>query len=673
MKTNSTGAGTSLAGVIAMTVAVAMVTPILMLLFLGAGSISALPCRPAGTELIRLNAGVNAPATRGVTLAQSGTPTRSGATGTRITTVPDAAATPTGDVGAQLMRMRLAAGYPTMSADQAHNAITIAQVAHDLNVSRYGLQIALAAAIAESKLVNLNGGDADSLGLFQQRPSTGWGTRAQITDPILATEAFFGRAEHTNNTGLLDLPNWENMPLTDAAAAVQRPREDLRGEYAQWERIAGAMADVLVDVLGGNLPVDHTVPGCPNPAAIGAVTLASFNILGASHTDGKAGHGLGGIESKGFATWDKRLPGALTAMERHGVTVAGLQEVQPLQGAALAKNPDWGVWPTSKEQNKVVWDKSAWRMADARLVPIPYFYGTTGMPLVKLTSTTDGTSIWVWSVHNPRPPANAARHAAVAREAAELTELNREGLPVFIMGDFNDGRDGSKASQCVLTPLMKNAFGTGNGTCAAPRSEATIDHIYGANVDFAEATVDPSTRADNISDHPLVVATTVAVPAPGGTGTGTGPFTPSLIPYVGPFDAATLNSRMQTIMRAKALPNLDPFFGTQSDRSWYRDCQKFVAILDGRPSSGFASASAAWAYFVAIGQAHPAGRADAMAPPVGAWLYYGPNHVVVYLGNNLVAGTDTWATGTAQIGPAADLSNGIWHLRYRGWAAPWGI
>jgi hypothetical protein len=98
-----------------------------------------------------------------------------------------------------------------------------------------------------------------------------------------------------------------------------------------------------------------------------------------------------------------------------------------------------------------------------------------------------------------------------------------------------------------------------------------------------------------------------------------------------------------------------------------------VAILDGRPSSGFASASAAWAHFVAIGQAHPAGRADAMAPPVGAWLYYGPNHVVVYLGNNLVAGTDTWATGTAQIGPAADLSNGIWHLRYRGWAAPWGI
>jgi endonuclease/exonuclease/phosphatase family metal-dependent hydrolase len=651
MKTSSTAAAKSLAGPVAMTVAVAMATPILMLFFVGAASISAVPCTPAGTALSGLNRGVNAPA---------------------MTTVSDAAAAPTGDAQAQLMRMRFAAGYPTISADQVRNAIAVAQVAHELNVSRYGLQIALAAAIAESKLVNLNGGDADSLGLFQQRPSAGWGTRAQITDPMLATQAFFGRAEHTNNTGLLDLPDWENMPLTDAAAAVQRPREDLRGEYAQWETIAGAMADLLQ----GELPVVNTAQDCPNAgAAIGAVRLASFNILGASHTDGETGHGLGGIESKGFPTWDKRLPGALAAIERHEVTVAGLQEVQPSQGTALAKNPDWGAWPTSKEQNKVVWDKSAWRMTSARLVPIPYFYGTTGMPLVKLTSTIDGSSIWVWSVHNPRPPANAARYAAVAREAAELSEVKEEGLPVFIVGDFNDGRDGAQASQCVLTPLMKNAFGTdtGNGMCGAPRGEAPIDHIYGANVDFADATVDASTRADKVSDHPLVVATTVAVAASSGTGTGTGPFTPSPIPYLGPFDAATLNSRMQTIMRAKGLPNVDPFFGTQSDRSWYRDCQKFVAILDGRPASGFASAGAAWAHFVATGQAHPVGSADAMAPPVGAWLYYGPNHVVVYLGNNIVAGTDTWGTGTAQIGPASDISGGIWHLPYRGWAAPWGI
>ena len=81
-----------------------------------------------------------------------------------------------------------------MTTEQARNAITIAQVARDLQIPRYGLQIAIATAIQESTLVNFTGGDRDSGGLFQQRPSQGWGSRAQITNPVLATRAFFGQA-----------------------------------------------------------------------------------------------------------------------------------------------------------------------------------------------------------------------------------------------------------------------------------------------------------------------------------------------------------------------------------------------------------------------------------------------------------------------------------------------
>ena len=51
--------------------------------------------------------------------------------------------------------------------------------------------IALATALQESKLYNLHGGDRDSLGLFQQRPSQGWGTRGEILDPVHATNAFY--------------------------------------------------------------------------------------------------------------------------------------------------------------------------------------------------------------------------------------------------------------------------------------------------------------------------------------------------------------------------------------------------------------------------------------------------------------------------------------------------
>ena len=146
------------------------------------------------------------------------------------------------------MRLRFASNYPTLTAEQARNAITIAQVARDLQVPRYGLQIAIATAIQESKLVNLTGGDRDSGGLFQQRPSTGWGSRAEVTNPVLAARAFFGKAQHTGNPGLLDIPGWQNMPLTQAAQAVQR--SGYPDAYAQWEDVAGD----ITDLLGGDLP-----------------------------------------------------------------------------------------------------------------------------------------------------------------------------------------------------------------------------------------------------------------------------------------------------------------------------------------------------------------------------------------------------------------------------------
>ena len=131
---------------------------------------------------------------------------------------------------------------------------------------------------------------------------------------------------------------------------------------------------------------------------------------------------------------------------------------------------------------------------------------------------------------------------------------------------------------------------------------------------------------------------------------------------------------MQKIMALNGSgQNLDPFFGTEPDGSWYHDCQHFVANLDGRSSSGYDSAASAWQHFLATGAAHPANSADGMSPPAGAWLYYGDNHVVVYLGNNLVAGTDTWGNGTAKIGPAADVQKWLANQGgYKGWVVPWG-
>ena len=106
--------------------------------------------------------------------------------------------------------------------------------------------IALATALQESTLRNLNWGDRDSLGLFQQRPSTGWGTPAQVTDPVYASRLFFGGPSNPNkgNTrGLLDIPGWQSMTVTQAAQAVQISAHP--DAYAKWEASAWVWLDQL--------------------------------------------------------------------------------------------------------------------------------------------------------------------------------------------------------------------------------------------------------------------------------------------------------------------------------------------------------------------------------------------------------------------------------------------
>jgi hypothetical protein len=109
---------------------------------------------------------------------------------------------------------------------------------------------------------------------------------------------------------------------------------------------------------------------------------------------------------------------------------------------------------------------------------------------------------------------------------------------------------------------------------------------------------------------------------------------------------------------------------------WHNRCQHFVAVLDGRASSGYSTALDAWQTFEAQGVAHPVTSGDGVAPPVGAWLYYrGSNpagHVVTYLGNGQIASTDVFNNGHVGVGPASAVTDGPWHLQYLGWAPPWG-
>ncbi|WP_338595430.1 M23 family metallopeptidase [Saccharopolyspora sp. SCSIO 74807] len=119
--------------------------------------------------------------------------------------------------------------------EQIGNAATIVAVGRQMGVPEEGWVVALATAIQESGLRNLDYGDRDSLGLFQQRPSQGWGSPEQIRNPTYSTTQFYRH--------LLAVPGWEQMSVNDAAQLVQRsgfPNAYGRHELAA-RQLAGAV------------------------------------------------------------------------------------------------------------------------------------------------------------------------------------------------------------------------------------------------------------------------------------------------------------------------------------------------------------------------------------------------------------------------------------------------
>ncbi|WP_446680637.1 LysM peptidoglycan-binding domain-containing protein [Agromyces hippuratus] len=133
-----------------------------------------------------------------------------------------------------------------LTEEMRGNARIIVDVGRALGVPDQGIVIALAAAAQESGLKNPEYGDRDSLGLFQQRPSQGWGTVDEVLDPVRAATAFYGGAADPNagrTRGLLDIPGWESLTVTQAAQAVQLSAHP--DHYAKWEASARAWLSEL--------------------------------------------------------------------------------------------------------------------------------------------------------------------------------------------------------------------------------------------------------------------------------------------------------------------------------------------------------------------------------------------------------------------------------------------
>jgi hypothetical protein len=161
-------------------------------------------------------------------------------------------------------RTRVGGLTVVLTDEQARNASLISAIAGRRGLPAHAATIALATALQESRLYDLRGGDRDSLGLFQQRPSQGWGTRAQVLDPVHATNAFYDALEK--------VPGWQTMAVTKAAQEVQR--SGFPTAYAVYERDARALASALTGYSGAAFWCHLPTPGdSPRPVTRSAVAL----------------------------------------------------------------------------------------------------------------------------------------------------------------------------------------------------------------------------------------------------------------------------------------------------------------------------------------------------------------------------------------------------------------
>lgn len=278
---------------------------------------------------------------------------------------------------------------------------------------------------------------------------------------------------------------------------------------------------VVVTALGVSSPLSTVddapialVDGTTNqPAGSTTFRIASFNLLGAAHTDGDR------PKRRGWANSAERLAWTRQILDSQRIDLVGFQEMHAAQAKAWVKdNPDWTTWPALKKgavtgHNSVSWRADEFRPIQARLVDIPYFKGARQrVPYVLLEHIASGQRLWLHNVHNPANIGGDHQQWRDEGFRVSIDLVNRlrqehPNVPVFMTGDMND-RQKFFCPTVGQSELVSASGGEATPTSCTPPRGMGIDWLMGtAPNKFTDYRVLRTPKIKKTSDHPLVVGT----------------------------------------------------------------------------------------------------------------------------------------------------------------------
>jgi hypothetical protein len=281
-------------------------------------------------------------------------------------------------------------------------------------------------------------------------------------------------------------------------------------------------AGLVATALAGALSVSAVQPASAarvhkkDARQPGTFRVASFNVLGASHTP------PGGRRASG----ETRIVWANQLLHRHHVDVVGFQELQSPQLTKFLSITDgaWGVYPALQlkkrdSDNSIAWRTDKFRLVNATTVNIPYFDGNArAMPIVLLRDKASGMLTYFTNFHNP---ADTSKHhhqqkwrvEASNIEIALQNQLTASGIPRVMTGDMNERADYfcRVTAGAYLKAARPGTYRDKSG-CHGDHPRA-VDWILGAQrADFSKYVEDRSDLDAKTTDHPVIVATMTVDP-----------------------------------------------------------------------------------------------------------------------------------------------------------------